>query len=134
MREAGSKQNIDFSTQLIEISSNVGNEKIKLFLKDILYIKSLDNYSEVYFTTHNKIQKKILRIPISTLNTQLSSEYFVRSHRSYIVNLFNIEKIQGNANASKIYQKGNDISIPVSKSRRDEVISKLNELPVSYST
>ncbi len=127
-------ENFSDENRLIEISSNVGNEKIKLFLRDILYIKSLDNYSEVYFINGMKIQKKILRIPLSTLNTQLNSEYFVRSHRSYIVNLFNIEKIKGNANASKIYQKGNNISIPVSKSRRDEVFSKLNKLPISYST
>ncbi len=127
-------QNFNHANQLIEISSNAGNEKIKLFLKDILYIKSLDNYAEVYFKNELKIQKKLLRIPLSTLSQQLNSNYFVRSHRSYIVNLFNLEKIEGYSNTSKIYQKGNSVGIPVSRSRRVEVINQINKLPISYST
>ncbi len=126
----------DASSQFIEITANVGNDKIKLLMKNILYIKSLDNYSEIYFTDEfGSVNKKLIRIPLGTLlNTQLNSKYFVRSHRSYIVNLYNIKVFKRGAHASKIYQKGSDTVLPVSKSRRIEVYNLLNKLPVAYST
>ena len=129
----GQVKHADLAHQLIEITANVGKDKIKLFLKDILYIKSLDNYSEVYYTKDNEIKMKLFRISLNAMEGQLVSKYFSRCHRSFILNLYHIELFKGNVNNSRIHLKGNDIVIPVSKSRRSEVLDKINELPVSYS-
>ena len=112
VKEKNTDNELDPSSQLIEMSPNNGNDRIKLYLRDILYIKALDNYSEVYYTDYdNNIRKKLLRIPLSTLiSTQLNSDYFVQSHRSYVVNLYNIKTFKKGTYSSKIYQKGNDTS------------------------
>ena len=135
MVRESSNENVNIANQLIEVKSIIGNDEIKLFLKDILFFKSLDNYAEVYFTngSNTEIKRKIIRISLTELNKQLNSEYFIRSHRSYIVNLFHIEKVEGNSNVSKIYQKGNNSTIPISRSRRQEVLKTLNKLPLSYT-
>ena len=134
MTKENSKKNIDPANQLIEISPAIGNDKIKILLKNLMYIKSVDNYSEVYFMDNdNKLEKILLRISLGTLSKQLNSEYFIRSHRSYIVNLYNIKTFKRGVNSSKIYLKSNAIPLPVSKGRRKEVFAELNKLPVSFS-
>ena len=135
-KEKNVSNGLDPANLLINITPSIGNDKIKLFLKDILYIKAVDNYSEIYFTDNNNtVKKKLLRIPLSTLiSTQLKSEYFVRSHRSYVVNLYNIKTFKRGTHTSKIYLKGDDTALPVSKTRRNEVFKHLDKLPVSFST
>ncbi|MFW5425983.1 MAG: LytR/AlgR family response regulator transcription factor [Methylophagaceae bacterium] len=119
--------------QLLEISATIGHEKTKIFLKDLLYIKALDNYCEVYFIVDGKTKKKILRVSLSSLLTeQLNSEYVIRSHRSYIVNLFNLERIEINSKVNKIYLKDHDTPVPLSQGRKEEFLNKLNKLPLPY--
>jgi DNA-binding LytR/AlgR family response regulator len=55
----------------------------KVMLEDIVYIESLDDFIKI----HLKGKVLISRENISTIETKLPKEGFVRIHRSYIVNL-----------------------------------------------
>ncbi len=44
------------------MNANVGSDKIKLLMKD--NIKSMDNYSQIYFKDNNNINNKLLSIPL----------------------------------------------------------------------
>lgn len=59
----------------------------KVYLKDILYIKSKSHYIEYVLYGKNNV---IVRENISTTELKLAEYNFVRIHKSYIVNMSNI--------------------------------------------
>ncbi len=87
------KENIDHKivyTQLERIPI-YENRKIKLLdVKSIVYVKSTGNYSTIY---RDDGQKFLSTIHLNILDEKLPGEFFMRVHRSYIVNLNKIEEI-----------------------------------------
>ncbi|MCF6212533.1 MAG: LytTR family transcriptional regulator DNA-binding domain-containing protein [Flavobacteriaceae bacterium] len=64
-------------------------KQVKVLLYTILFIKSDDNYAEIYTNR----TKHIKRISLKTLQDNLEPNGFVRIHRSYIVNLHHVNKV-----------------------------------------
>lgn len=64
--------------------------KFKLALNKILFIKSDDNYIEIY----TKDKKYIQRLCLKNLYNEIASKGFIRVHRSYIVNKHHLKKIK----------------------------------------
>ncbi|MBT2619624.1 MULTISPECIES: LytR/AlgR family response regulator transcription factor [Chryseobacterium] len=91
---------------------------IKLFFNDIIMIKGLGNYVEI-FTTYDK--KYIYYKTLKDLIESLPDE-FMRIHNSYIVNLTNIESFENNQIISK------DLKIAVAKSYRDCLVKALDKM------
>ena len=117
---------------LIALKADYGKEKILLLLSEILYIKASDNYSEVYYYRNGIIHKSILRSTLRSLFEQLRSEYFVRTHRSYVINLYNVNRIKGNINNCRIYQNGHKEAIPVARSKKEQILKSLDDLKIPY--
>lgn len=69
----------------------VGEGKEKLFLEDekLIYFKSDDNYVEVYFLNETgKLEKTLFRATLKSIENQITQKHqFIRTHRSYIVNI-----------------------------------------------
>lgn len=89
---------------------------IRLNFTDILYIKSDHIYIEIY------IKDGTRHIVRGSLNDYMSklSETFIRSHRSYIINLDHLSAI--NHNCVII----NEQEIPLAKTHRDDLMAKVN--------
>ncbi len=79
---------------LIEFESENKSEYFKLFLDQIILIKSANNYIEVVYKKEEKINKKLIRNTL-TNTEKLFSKYpaMIRCHRSCIVNKNQIKKI-----------------------------------------
>ncbi len=75
---------------LDRILINVGAKYFFVALKDILYISSAEKYAELHTTKG----KYILRETMTNLEESLNPEMFVRIHRSYIVNIEQIQEMQ----------------------------------------
>ncbi|WP_430965300.1 LytR/AlgR family response regulator transcription factor [Spongiimicrobium sp. 2-473A-2-J] len=84
-------------------TSNSGGEQGSFFLKgdktyhqvhveDILFVQAYGNYSKVFF----KEEMILSHEKISTLENLLPKDSFLRVHKSFIVSLKKIERIQGN--------------------------------------
>jgi len=69
-----------------------GYEHIKINVADIRYIQSDADYTEVFI--HEK--KYLSQEPLRFWEETLDSGKFIRTHRSYILNISKIEKIIGN--------------------------------------
>lgn len=91
---------------------------VKLNNEDILFVESMGDY--VKFVTRNK--KYITQTTIKNLEEKISSDHFMRVHRSYIINIFKIDDIREN----DLYING--VEIPVSRNLRTEVLKKLTIL------
>ena len=71
---------------------NTGSQRQRIFYKDIYYIEGEGNYVN-YFTEKGKV---LVRSTIKKTLELLPDSIFVQIHRSYIVALAKIDKIDGN--------------------------------------
>lgn len=95
----------------------VKTEKLlkKIYLKDILFIESLENYVVIY----TSLSKDMVSIRLKTLLDTLPDKTFMQVHRSFIVNLSCVQAIEGN---QLIIGKH---KIPVSRPLREEVYAAI---------
>lgn len=113
------QDNQEKTGKLRELILSDENEKetIKLDFVNLLFIKSVSNYVEVYFTERNKIRKSLLRSTLSRLEEKIT-EYptIFRCHRTYIVNLKNVHEITGNSQGYRLILSNCNYEIPVARS------------------
>jgi len=84
------QQNTTKQDSYIFIKSDQKIHRVEL--DDILYIEALQKYIRIY----TKKEKLITLLSLSKVVESLPASQFVRIHRSYIVNLDNIDNIEGN--------------------------------------
>ena len=82
-----------------------GYSDVKIFIDDILYAQSDDNYIHIYTTT----KKHTVRGTLEWFKESIPDALFHRTHRSYIVNITKITK----STSKSVFI--NDIEIPVSR-------------------
>jgi len=87
----------------------------KAFFKDILYLESDNNY----VTVHTADKLHLVRTSLQNYMEHFDPKKFFRIHRSYVINLDHIQTI--NSENVIINKK----ELPIGKSYRDELLSKL---------
>lgn len=90
---------------------------IRVFLKDIVFIKANGVYSEVY--THDS--KYLVSNCLSGVVKQLEPRYIIRCHRSYAVNICHIEAFW----ESSLFVGIDQISVPVGLKFKHKVFDLL---------
>jgi len=91
---------------------------VKVVIDDILYVKADGSYCLI--TTPDK--EYILTVPLKTLEASLPSNAFMRTHRSYVVNLHKIEALDDNQETLTL---GGNKHIPVSRRFKAELLKRL---------
>ncbi|KGL63290.1 LytR/AlgR family response regulator transcription factor [Polaribacter sp. Hel1_85] len=106
------------------IKGNNKSDFLDIDYRHIFYIKSSNNYIEVkYKNEENEIKNKLLRCTLSQAIHQLPS--FIKCHRSYLINPYLIDSIDGNQKKASLYLKNIEDKIPISKTYYNEIKSKL---------
>jgi DNA-binding LytR/AlgR family response regulator len=95
------------------IKSN--NQIEKVYYADLLYAEAMLNYVMLYTTS----KKMMVYVTIKSLEEQLPAELFIRVHKSFIVNISKVQRIEGN-----ILDMGNE-KIGISQSLREKVLSEI---------
>ncbi len=90
------------------------NRMVKLFLKDILYVEAERSYCRI-FTNDTEY---LLSIPLKDLSEKLTADHFMRVHRSYIINLQQVDEV---AVSHTVIEKK---AIPLGKSYREEFMRR----------
>ena len=88
---------------------------VKLYIKDILYIEAERNYCRIF----TKDDPYLLVMTLKEMDDKLPINHFIRVHRSYIVNLSQVDEV---ATDHLVVAKK---AIPVSKSCKDELMKRL---------
>lgn len=83
---------------------------VKVTFADILFIESLREYVRI----HTPTQRIVARLAMQRLEELLPSAKFIRIHRTYIVNIDAVQKIEGN-----LLHVGKE-TLPISKGKREE--------------
>lgn len=124
------QENISTNGRLLIKGDNNAIE-IQIKPQDLIYLKSDGNYLEVYFNNADKIQKKVIRNRLKTIENSLPNSLFFRCHNSFIINGKYILKIEGNARNLTLHLKGILTPIPVSRNKAKGISSFLENLPKS---
>ena len=110
----------------LQIVSDNNSEQIKLNIDDFICIVSEGNYANVFYYKKNEIKKKLIRNSLSKLNEQfIIFDTIKRCHRSYIVNLQNVDKVTGNARNYNLHIEKLDFTIPVSRNFPKSIIKNI---------
>ncbi len=109
------RQELSTNNQILHIKNSLFLKKDHFFkrvsLEQILFIQADSNYSTIYTTSEQFVYSIVLK----KIEEQLPSDQFLRTHRSYIVNIQMINGFEGNM--LFVGQK----KIPVSKSHKEAV-------------
>lgn len=101
--------------RLISFKDENGKIKFSALSKDLLMLESTDNYVSVYYILENKVHRKLLRNTLKNMEKSLKDNSIIRCHRSFMVNLQNVEFVQQNGKKLNIKVKLMENSIPVSQ-------------------
>ncbi len=109
----------------ITLQEDSGGKAFTCFISNLLAIEAADNYVKLHLDPEANDQAglpfrktELLRLTMATAEEALSKHPgFFRSHRSWMVNLDRLEKVEGNARGYRLHMAGMKEPIPVSRSR-----------------
>ncbi|HBH47997.1 MAG TPA: hypothetical protein DDX98_05125 [Bacteroidales bacterium] len=105
-----------YSNKHIEIVSESDADNFRIQVSDIVYVKSADNYVEVGYLDDSAVKKKMIRNTLKNVELQLSEfNSFIRTHRSALVNIQYIDKIQKSFNTYWLSIQMTKETVPVSR-------------------
>lgn len=90
-------------------------DSLEISPNEIIYIESSGNYVNIYYN-NGAVERKTIRIAIKKIEKQLSNYvFFVRCHRTFIVNMNYVIKFGRNSLGYRINLDGCENDIPVSR-------------------
>lgn len=111
---------------LLNLIAENEKDRLELLPEDLLYIESADNYSNVVYLKNGSPSRQLIRSSLKRLETQIAFPYIIRCHRSYMVNIRQIEEVSGNAQGYKLSFKTPGIDpVPVSRNYGPDVLAHL---------
>ena len=112
--------------ETIIILDDQGRMHLQVDPRELLFLKSADNYVEIYFGKHS-IEKSLVRNSLKKLGASLQMEDLVRCHRSYLINLDRVTQVTGNAQAYQAHFDVANYHAPIARNRAKEVFARLAE-------
>ncbi len=92
------------------------DETLELELEQLCFIEAQQNYVAVHYEASGEVKRTLLRSTLSSMEQQLSCNTILRCHRSFLVHLTRIEKVEGNAQGLRLFLRGiPDQYVPVSR-------------------
>jgi len=99
------------------ISSENSQHEITARTGQVICIESEGNYVAVHIAKEGSIVRETLRNTMKSIEDQLGEmDVFFRCHRAFMVNLEQIEKVEGNSQGYRITLRYLDQQVPVSRS------------------
>ncbi|MEI6585870.1 MAG: LytTR family DNA-binding domain-containing protein [Sediminibacterium sp.] len=90
------------------------------FLKDIVYLKALKNYTEIFTINNSKI---IASKSLKYFENKLPKELFLRIHHGYLINFHHLNRIEKNEEMNAIMS--NNEKLPISFRKKLDLLERL---------
>lgn len=114
-----SNLNDGLKDDFIYVKTGIKNNVVKVVLNAIDYMESVKNYVAIY---HDG-QKTLVYSTLKDIEACLPTKHFIRVHRSFIVTLSKIERVEGD----DILLSGGEVSIPLSDSYKTVFWKMVND-------
>lgn len=107
----------------VKIQGSGNYEHLHLFLEDLIYIQSSNNYVEVYYLQKKELKTTVIRTNLSKVEEEHSE--LLRIHRSYLINSLHYKEWKIEKGKHFIVLHPSE-KLPVSKSHLENVKSHLS--------
>lgn len=119
------KENKTIEEKIVYFNSDYQKDSLALKVSSLLFIRSANNYIEIFWKEEGAIRNQMVRCSIVNAQETLKEHKFIfKCHRSFLININFIDKIEGNSQGYKLFFDGINFTVPVSKGSVD----KLKEL------
>lgn len=119
------KENKLIQEKIVHFNSDYQKDSLAIKVSSLLFIRSANNYIEVFWKEGEAIKNQMVRCSMVTAEETLKEHKFIfKCHRSFIVNINYIDKIEGNSQGYRLFFENITFPIPVSKNS----VIKLKEL------
>ena len=119
--ESGPAVSVETPPSVLTLTGTT-NESVTLNISDLMYIEAVGNYVKVCTLRDGKVHSDMLRTTSKQIEDDLQAyPMIVRCHRSFLVNLHQVEQIVSNSNAKQLIIKHSHDAIPVSRSNMPAV-------------
>jgi len=123
------KESKEIHDKLVHFDSEYQKDKLSIKARLILLIRSADNYIEIFWKDGDSIKKQLIRSTLLKTQDLLKDfNYIFKCHRSYIINVNYIDRIEGNSQGYKLFIENIDFEIPISKNSVSELKEKIQSL------
>ena len=99
-----------------ELYVKSGHDYIKVNAKEIFYINSDSDYTEIHIDGKKVLSNESLKHWVDVLN----AENFIQLHKSFIVNTKKIERITGN----QVFMQGGGV-VPIGRAYKEHFMNRL---------
>ncbi|HAA13356.1 MAG TPA: hypothetical protein DCE41_17360 [Cytophagales bacterium] len=114
--------------RLIRLASHLVKESIETTTEQLVYLEAAQNYVYVGVLEKGVVSRKLLRLSMKLALDQVTDDYILRCHRSYVVNLRRVVRVESNAQGLRLRLEGVGKEVPVSRTYRAGVSGALKEL------
>lgn len=119
------KESKEIEEKLVHFDSEYQKDKLSIKVKMLLLVRSADNYIEVFWKDETGLRNQLIRSSLLKAEAMLDDYSFIfKCHRSYLVNINFIDRVEGNSQGYKLFFELLDFSVPVSKTS----VERLKEL------
>jgi DNA-binding LytR/AlgR family response regulator len=106
----------NYTNRYVELISENDTDNFRIQVSEIVYARSADNYVEVGYHDNDAVKKKMIRNTLRDIEKQLLEfNSFVRTHRTSLVNIQYINKLNKNFNTYWLSLDKTKETIPVSR-------------------
>jgi two-component system LytT family response regulator len=111
---------------ILRLTSGNGNGNGVIALADITHVTVEDHYCRVNYATGNGLKSEMIRLPLKKMMQKLPEAYFLRVHRSHVVNVEHIARLAKSGRDHHVVLRRFDVQLPVSRSRFKDLLPRLN--------
>jgi hypothetical protein len=130
MVEAEANKSLVITAEKLRFFAENGSLELEILPACFLYAKADDNYVELYYLGNDIKTRKVIRNSLKNIHSFLpAAQNFYRCHKSYVINLDQVNHISGNAQGYKFHLKYGEDLIPVSRSNNDFVKNYFTNRP-----
>ena len=110
------KDNKSIEEKLVHFVSDYAKDNLSIKVSLIILIRAANNYIEVFWREGKDIKNQMIRTSLRKAEELMKEHKFIfKCHRSYMVNINFIDKIEGSIRGYNLSFENLNFSIPVSK-------------------
>lgn len=111
------------NSSLVRFHDEYGKLRFVIAPEAVIYIKSEENYVQIYYADNGRVRKHTLRSSMRALEALLLKHGLIRCHRSYFINPEHVKMVHRDSSGLVVAHLKHDIveSIPISRKYQEEV-------------
>jgi hypothetical protein len=116
------KEHKSILEKIVYFNSDYQKDSLAIKISSLLFIRSANNYIEVFWKEGEIIKNQMVRTSLLNAEEILKDHKFIlKCHRSYLVNVNHIDKIEGNSQGYRLFIENVGSPLPVSRNSVDKL-------------